>query len=156
LLVVDNDLTPVGGADLEQRCGTRRLLISPRGGRPGGPPWRRGRGARARRAAVRARRATAGDGVPRAALDRRGRAEQQLLCLLIEREGGDLAQVRLVRDQHDDAVDAWRQAAVGRRAVVQRPEHAAEALLEHVAAEGISPEQAVDDAISRIKQILSE
>ena len=41
------------------------------------------------------------------------------LRLLVHREGDDLADVRLVGQQHDDAVDAGRDAAVRRRAVVE-------------------------------------
>ena len=36
--------------------------------------------------------------------------------------------------QHDDAVDAGRQAAVRRRAVAEGVEHAAELLLDHLGA----------------------
>ncbi len=67
-------------------------------------------------------------------VDRARRAQHQLLGLLVERKGGDLAQVRLIRDQHHDAVDAGRDPAMRRRAEVERAEHAAEALLQHVAA----------------------
>ena len=44
---------------------------------------------------------------------------QQVLGLLVHREGDDLADVRLVGEQHDDAVDAGRRAAVRRRAVAE-------------------------------------
>ena len=46
-----------------------------------------------------------------------GRLHQQVLGLLVHREGDDLADVRLVGEEHDDAVDARRRA---RRAAARR------------------------------------
>ena len=45
--------------------------------------------------------------------DRRRCLHQQVLSLLVHREGDDLAQIGLVGDQLHDAVDAGRRAAVG-------------------------------------------
>jgi F-type H+-transporting ATPase subunit b len=49
---------------------------------------------------------------------------------LVHREENDFADVRLVGQQHDDAVDARRRAAVRRRAELEGVEHAAEARLD--------------------------
>ena len=62
--------------------------------------------------------------------DRRRRLHQQILRLLVHREGDDLADVRRVGQQHDDAVDARRRAAMRRRAVFEGVEHAAEPRLD--------------------------
>ena len=62
----------------------------------------------------------------------RRRAHQQILGALVHREQHHLAQVLLAAQQHDDAVDAGRDAAVRRRAERQRAQHAAELLLQHV------------------------
>ena len=59
---------------------------------------------------------------------RRRRAHQQVLGALVHREQRDLAQVLLARQQHHDAVDARRHAAVRRRAVLEGAVHAAETL----------------------------
>ena len=42
------------------------------------------------------------------------------------REGDDLADVALLREERDGAVDAGREAAVRRRAVLERLQHVAE------------------------------
>ena len=65
-------------------------------------------------------------------LTARGRAQQQLLRLLVQREGRDLADVGRVGQQHHDPVHAGCDAAVRRGPEMQGPEHAAEALLEHL------------------------
>ena len=57
-------------------------------------------------------------------------AHKQIFCLLVHREHDHLAQILLAAKQHDDAVDAGRDAAMGRRSILQRTQHAAEALLE--------------------------
>ena len=59
----------------------------------------------------------------------RGRAHQQILGVLRHRERDHFAQIRLLREQHHDAIDAGREPAVRRRAVAERVEHAAEPLL---------------------------
>ena len=61
---------------------------------------------------------------------RRRRLHHQVLGALVQREGDDLADVRLVGQQHDDAVDARGRAAMRRRAVAQRVEQAGEARLD--------------------------
>src|SRR5262249_14084435 len=57
------------------------------------------------------------------------RTHQQILRVLRKREPNHCADVRLLRQQHHDAIDARRETAVGRRAVAERPQHAAESLL---------------------------
>ena len=57
---------------------------------------------------------------------RRGRLHHQILGLLVHREQGDLADIGLIGQQHHDAVDAGRRAAVRRRAELERVQHAAE------------------------------
>ena len=54
------------------------------------------------------------------------RAHHQILALLVQREQDHLADVRLVGEQHHDAVDAWRRAAMRRSAVAEGVQHAAE------------------------------
>ena len=49
--------------------------------------------------------------------------------LLVHREHGDLAQILRAADEHDDAVEPRRHAAMRRRAELQRAQHAAELLL---------------------------
>ena len=53
----------------------------------------------------------------------------QILGSLGHREGDDLADVRLVREQHDDAVDPGGRATMRRGAELERAQHAAEARL---------------------------
>src|SRR6266545_7691103 len=48
------------------------------------------------------------------------RTHEEVFGLLVHGEQHDLAQVLLAGEQHDDAVDAGRDAAVRRRAVLQR------------------------------------
>ena len=62
--------------------------------------------------------------------DRRRRLHHQILGLLIERKGDDLADVRRVGQQHDDAVDARGRAAMRRRAEAERVQQAAEPRLD--------------------------
>ncbi len=64
--------------------------------------------------------------------DLRRRAHHQILGALIHREQHHLAQVLLAGKKHDDAVDAGRDAAVGRRAKRERMQHAAEFLLQRL------------------------
>ena len=66
----------------------------------------------------------AGDGAP----------ISSILGALVHREQRDLAQIFLAGEQHHDAVDARRDAAVRRRAVVEGAIHAAEFLDQHVLA----------------------
>ena len=54
-------------------------------------------------------------------------AHEQVLGPLGHGEGNDLTQVGFVGNQHDNAVDAGSDAAVGRRAIAERVEQAAEA-----------------------------
>ena len=61
----------------------------------------------------------------------RRRAHHQIFGALVHREQHDLAQVLFAAQQHDDAVDARRDAAVRRRAERERVQHAAEFLLQH-------------------------
>ena len=61
----------------------------------------------------------------------RRRAHHQILGALVHREQHDLAQILFPAQQHDDAVDAGRDAAVRRRAERERVQHAAEFLLQH-------------------------
>ena len=63
---------------------------------------------------------------------RRG-AHQQVHRLLVHREHRHLAQVLRADQQHDDAVDAGRHAAMRRRAVLEGPVEAAETLLDRLA-----------------------
>ena len=56
------------------------------------------------------------------------RAHQQVHGLLVHREQRDLAQVRGAAEQHHDAIDAGRHAAMRRGAVLERAIHAAEPL----------------------------
>ena len=56
---------------------------------------------------------------------------------------------RPLAHNYDGASGDWRHGLV-------RQEHIWQKAVHRVAAEGISPEQAVDEAIARIKQILSE
>ena len=58
--------------------------------------------------------------------DGRGRAHHQVFGALVHREEHDLAQILLARQQHDDAVDARRDAAMRRRAALEGAVHAAE------------------------------
>jgi hypothetical protein len=55
---------------------------------------------------------------------RRGRLHQKVLSLLIHREGYDLAQVRLVGQQHDDTINTRRRAAVRRGTKLEGVEQA--------------------------------
>ena len=73
------------------------------------------------------------------------RAHQQILGLLVHREQRDLAQVLDAAEQHHDAVDAGRHAAVRRRAEFQRPDHAAEAVVHHLLAVARNAEGLVHD-----------
>ena len=50
------------------------------------------------------------------------------------RERDHLADVRLLRQQHDDPVDAGRESAVWRRTILERVQHPAEALLDFLRA----------------------
>jgi len=61
---------------------------------------------------------------------RRRRPHHQVARLLVHRKDDDLADVRGVGQEHDDAVDAWRQPAMRRRAVAKGVQHAAEAALD--------------------------
>ena len=61
----------------------------------------------------------------------RRRAHHQILGALVHREQHHLAQILLAGEQHDDAVDAGRDAAMRRRAERERVQHAAEFLLQH-------------------------
>ena len=61
-------------------------------------------------------------------------AHHQVLALLVEREGDDFADIGLVGQQHDDAVDAGRRAAMRRGAEAEGVEHAAEAGLDFLGA----------------------
>lgn len=54
---------------------------------------------------------------------------QQVLRVLRHRKGNDLTDVRLLREQHHDAIDTRRETAVRRRPVPECREHAAEPLL---------------------------
>ena len=56
-----------------------------------------------------------------------GRVGHQVAGLLRLGEGDHVADVVLARQQHDDAVDAGRDAAVRRRAVLERLQQVAEA-----------------------------
>ena len=58
------------------------------------------------------------------------RAHEQIVRLLVHREQRDLAQVLGPDQQHDDAVDAGRHAAVRRRAVLEGAVEAAETRLD--------------------------
>ena len=69
---------------------------------------------------------------------RRRRVHQQVLGLLVHREQRDLAQVLRADQQHDDAVDAGRHAAMRRRAILEGAVEAAEALLDGLA---VQPDQ---------------
>src|SRR5215813_13388157 len=62
------------------------------------------------------------------------RAHHQVLGALVHRKEYDFAQVLFAAEQHHDAVDAGRDAAVGRRAERKRMQHAAEFLFERVLA----------------------
>src|SRR3984893_18716886 len=57
---------------------------------------------------------------------RRRRAHEQILGALVHRKKHDLAQIVLAREQHDDAVEAGRDPAVRRRAILESAIHAAE------------------------------
>ena len=61
------------------------------------------------------------------------RVHHQVLGVLIHREHDDFADVRLIREQHHDAVDARRDAAVWRRAVLQRIDQRTETLIDFLA-----------------------
>ena len=75
-----------------------------------------------------------------------GRLHEQVLRLLVQGERDHLADVRLVGQQHHDAVDAGRGAAVRRRAVPEGVEHAAEARLDLLAAVARDLERLVHDS----------
>ena len=62
-------------------------------------------------------------------IDGRRCATHQALGSLGLREGHDLADVRLARQQHDDSVESRRDAAVGRGAVLEGLQQESEALL---------------------------
>ena len=59
----------------------------------------------------------------------RGGVHHQVLCLLVERERDHFADVRLVGEQHDDAVHPRGDAAVRGRAELECLDHAAETLV---------------------------
>src|ERR687891_836466 len=70
---------------------------------------------------------------------RGGRAHHEVLGLLVHGEGDDLSEVALAGQQHHDAIDAGGRAPVGRGAVLERVQHAAEPglhLLASVAGDG--------------------
>ena len=58
---------------------------------------------------------------------RRG-CHHQVFGLLIHWENDDLADIRLIRQQHHDAVDARCGATMRRRAIAEGIQHAAEAM----------------------------
>ena len=62
--------------------------------------------------------------------DLAGRAEEQVLAVLVEREGDDLADVRGVGQEHEDAVESGGDAAVRGRAEAEGVQQAAELLLD--------------------------
>src|SRR6476619_5453227 len=57
-------------------------------------------------------------------LQLRRRAHHQILGVAVEREGDGLADVRLVREEHHDAVDTRGDTAVRRGAEAERAQHA--------------------------------
>ena len=59
-------------------------------------------------------------------------SHQQVFGLLVHREEHDLADVGLVAEQHDDAVHARRNAAMGRCAILEGAVHAAEFLQQNI------------------------
>jgi hypothetical protein len=65
--------------------------------------------------------------------------------VLVHREHDDLADIRLVREQHDDAVDARRDASVRRRAILQAVDQRLEAVIDVVARVPGNLERAVHD-----------
>jgi len=84
-------------------------------------------------------------------LHRSGGAHHQVFGLLVHGEEDDFADVGLVGQQHDDAVDAWRGAAVRRGAVAESVQHAAEALfhvLGRVAGDGEGAEHDVGAVVA--------
>ena len=62
------------------------------------------------------------------------RAHEKILGTLVHREKHDLAQIFLPREQHDDAIDAGRDPAMRRRAILKRAVHAAEFFEQHILA----------------------
>src|SRR5258708_566410 len=60
-----------------------------------------------------------------------GRAHQQVLGLLVHREGDNFANVFLLGQQHDDAVHAGGDAAVRRGAELEGVDHAAKIAFNH-------------------------
>src|ERR1700688_1696705 len=65
--------------------------------------------------------------LPQLPLGTRGRrAHEQVLGVLGHRKRDDLAKVGLLRQEHHDPVDPWRQPSVRWRSVPERPEHSAE------------------------------
>ena len=59
------------------------------------------------------------------------RRHHQILGLAVHREQDDLANVRLVGDQHHHAVDAGRDTAVRRRAEAEGVDHRRELFIHH-------------------------
>src|SRR5438876_5058675 len=76
---------------------------------------------------------------------RRRRLHQEILRLLVHRERDHLADVALAGNEHDDPIDAWRRAPVGRRAEPERVQHPAEARLHLLAAVPGDGERLVHD-----------
>jgi hypothetical protein len=58
--------------------------------------------------------------------DGRGGVHEQVAAILRHGEGDDFADVRFVGQEHDDAVDAGGDSAVGRRAVAEGVDHPGE------------------------------
>ena len=58
------------------------------------------------------------------------RAHEQVFCLLVHREHGDLAQIFRTAKQHDDAVDAGSHAAMWWRAILERAVETTETLFD--------------------------
>src|SRR5436305_2927769 len=77
--------------------------------------------------------------------DRRGCRRQRVVAAAGLRERDDVAQRVRLREQHDDAVPAERDAAVRRRAELERVEQEAELLLRFLFAEAHQAEDALLD-----------
>ena len=142
---------PSRSADRHPSGGLRR-----RDGRPGGP--RAGRSVGAAGPWLGPVRAALRRGVPVRSeaqllelpgLDRRGRVEHEVRARRGLGEGHDLADVRLVGEQGDPAVDAEGDAAVRRRAVLEGLEDAAELGLLGLARSGPCSENE-RESISRV------
>ena len=67
-------------------------------------------------------------------INRRWSLHHQVACLLVHREKCDVAQIVDFSEQHDDAINAWCDAAMRWSTITERVQHATKLCLDHVGA----------------------